>query len=82
MDYCKLYYNIEIIRPLSEPSVLKKKFDDIFSATKYTKALDNLKTLKKENSQNIKLDEQRLEFIKVECEKSLKVRVNILYSFH
>lgn len=31
--------------PLSEPSILKKKFDDIFEATRYTKALDAIKVL-------------------------------------
>lgn len=40
--------------PMSEPSHLKKKFDDIFEATKYTKAVDSLKSLKKDYAQQIK----------------------------
>ncbi|KAK6613386.1 DNA repair protein rad50 [Botrytis cinerea] len=40
--------------PMSEPSQLKKKFDDIFEATKYTKAVDSLKSLKKDYAQQIK----------------------------
>jgi DNA repair protein RAD50 len=32
---------------MSEPSVLKKKFDEIFEALKYTKAIDNIKTVRK-----------------------------------
>lgn len=40
--------------PMSEPSTLKKKFDDIFEATKYTKAVDSLKSLKKDYAQQIK----------------------------
>lgn len=34
--------------PLAEGQVLKKKFDDIFAATKYTKALDALRKLRTE----------------------------------
>lgn len=59
--------------PLAEPSVLKKKFDDIFAATKYTKALDELKNIRKEKATELKLDAQRLEFLKVDVEKSKKV---------
>jgi DNA repair protein RAD50 len=33
--------------PLAEPSVLKKKFDEIFAATGYTKALDNIRSIRK-----------------------------------
>jgi DNA repair protein RAD50 len=34
--------------PMSEPSNLKKKFDSIFEAEKYTKALDNIKSIRKQ----------------------------------
>ncbi|KAH8697734.1 DNA repair protein Rad50 [Talaromyces proteolyticus] len=37
----------ESLWPMSEPSVLKKKFDEIFEAMKYTKAIDNIKELAK-----------------------------------
>ena len=37
----------ESLWPMSEPSILKKKFDEIFEALKYTKAIDNIKDLKK-----------------------------------
>ena len=37
----------ESLWPMSEPSVLKKKFDEIFEASKYTKAIDNLKDMRK-----------------------------------
>ena len=42
-------------RPLAEGVVLKKKFDDIFAATKYTKALDAIGKLKKEQAGGIKV---------------------------
>lgn len=47
--------------PMSEPSVLKKKFDDIFEASKYTKAIDNIKALRKKQNEllsNYKIMEQ------------------------
>ncbi|KAJ4357220.1 DNA repair protein rad50 [Didymosphaeria variabile] len=33
--------------PMSEPAALKKKFDSIFEADKYTKAIDNIKVIRK-----------------------------------
>lgn len=38
--------------PMSEPTTLKKKFDHIFEALKYTKAIENIKELGK-NQKNI-----------------------------
>lgn len=46
--------------PLSEPSILKKKFDDIFASTRYTKALDTIRALRKEMGQELRLEEERL----------------------
>lgn len=34
--------------PMSEPSTLKKKFDSIFEAEKYTKAIDNIRAIRKQ----------------------------------
>ncbi|KAG8832048.1 DNA repair protein rad50 [Serendipita sp. 399] len=47
--------------PLAEASVLKKKFDEIFEASKYTKALDAIKNLRKERLAELKVDKERLE---------------------
>lgn len=44
----------ESLWPMSEPSVLKKKFDEIFEALKYTKAIDNIKKLRKEKNEELK----------------------------
>ncbi|KAH8825323.1 AAA domain-containing protein [Flagelloscypha sp. PMI_526] len=52
--------------PLAEPSILKKKFDDIFEATKYTKALDNIKALRKDRVAELKAEKERLEGLKRE----------------
>ncbi|KAJ3521830.1 hypothetical protein NMY22_g12151 [Coprinellus aureogranulatus] len=46
--------------PLAEPSTLKKKFDDIFEATRYTKALDNIKSLRKDRLADLKAEKERL----------------------
>ncbi len=61
------------VRPLSEPSALKKKFDEIFSSTKYTKALDSLKALRKERVAELKPLKLQLEHVKSDMEKAHKV---------
>ncbi|PHH77180.1 hypothetical protein CDD80_869 [Ophiocordyceps camponoti-rufipedis] len=39
--------------PLSEPAALKKRFDEIFEALKYTKAIENLKLLRKKQVEQL-----------------------------
>lgn len=56
--------------PLSEASVLKKKFDDIFDATRYTKALDNIKTIRKERAQDLKVAKAELDALKIDRDRS------------
>ncbi|WUR04171.1 DNA repair protein RAD50 [Vairimorpha necatrix] len=48
---------------LSEPATIKKKFDDIFSSTRYSKSLDNLKKSKKEVSTKIKVINTELSYL-------------------
>ncbi|GMK53777.1 hypothetical protein CspeluHIS016_0103630 [Cutaneotrichosporon spelunceum] len=60
--------------PLAEPAALKKKFDDIFEATKYTKALDNIKSLRKERTAEIKVDMERLKFLKNDKDRAQRMR--------
>lgn len=43
----------ESLWPMSEPATLKKKFDEIFEALKYTKAIDNLKLLRKRQGEEL-----------------------------
>ncbi|KAL1969567.1 hypothetical protein VTN77DRAFT_9005 [Rasamsonia byssochlamydoides] len=43
----------ESLWPMSEPSVLKKKFDEIFEAMKYTKAIENIKALRKKQNEEL-----------------------------
>ena len=43
----------ESLWPMSEPSALKKRFDEIFEALKYTKAIDNIKQLRKKQNEEL-----------------------------
>ncbi|TCD70142.1 DNA repair protein rad50 [Steccherinum ochraceum] len=68
--------------PLSEPSTLKKKFDEIFEATKYTKALDSIKSLRKDRMADLKAEKERLDSLvreKTHADK-LKSRMTTLQS--
>ncbi|KAI1137238.1 hypothetical protein F5Y05DRAFT_388585 [Hypoxylon sp. FL0543] len=62
----------ESLWPMSEPAALKKRFDEIFEAMKYTKAIDNLKMLKKrqgEQLQKLKIQEGQEKINKEKAEK-------------
>ncbi|KAJ3197482.1 DNA repair protein rad50 [Irineochytrium annulatum] len=59
--------------PLSEPAVLKKKFDDIFASTRYTKALAEIKAFRKDQTAQIKVDENELHHLRVNKEKADEV---------
>ena len=41
----------ESLWPMSEPAVLKKRFDELFEAMRYTKAIDNIKVLKRKQGE-------------------------------
>ncbi|KAI3319627.1 hypothetical protein HD806DRAFT_256649 [Xylariaceae sp. AK1471] len=43
----------ESLWPMSEPAALKKRFDEIFEAMKYTKAIENLKVLRKRQGESL-----------------------------
>lgn len=43
----------ESLWPMSEPSVLKKKFDEIFEALKYTKAIENIKVIRRNQNEEL-----------------------------
>ena len=64
----------ESLWPLSEPAPLKKKFDEIFEAMKYTKALDNIKEIRKERNKSMTLLKEREQRAKADKIKGDKVR--------
>ncbi|KAI5467417.1 major facilitator superfamily-domain-containing protein [Mariannaea sp. PMI_226] len=55
--------------PLSEPAALKKRFDEIFEAMKYTKAIDNLKVLRKKQVEQL-AHNKRMKALQSEIESS------------
>jgi DNA repair protein RAD50 len=67
----------ESLWPLAEPLVLKKKFDEIFAATRYTKALDNIKSLRKQLAIQLKTDASVLVKEKENKTRALKLRTEL-----
>ncbi|XP_057766216.1 DNA repair protein RAD50 isoform X2 [Salvia miltiorrhiza] len=63
--------------PLQDPSTLKKKFDDIFSATRYTKALEVIKKLHKDQAQEIKTYKLKLDHLQTLKDAAFKLRESI-----
>lgn len=77
LEYVIFCHQEDSLWPLSEPSNLKKKFDEIFQAMKFTKALDNLKGIRKDMSVDIKLLKQAVEHMKVDKDRSKVMTMNI-----
>lgn len=65
--------------PLSEPASLKKKFDDIFEATRYTKALDNIRSLRKDRTVQLKVDKAALEGLKVDKDRADTIKTKLTH---
>lgn len=59
----------ESLWPMSEPSVLKKKFDEIFEALKYTKAIDNIKVVRKNQTAELSKHKIMEEQFKIEKDR-------------
>lgn len=77
LDYVIFCHQEDNLWPLSEPSVVKKRFDEIFEATKYTKALDNIKGVRKEYSSDAKLKEKDVQIYKAETERAEEVEKRV-----
>ncbi|KAJ5086704.1 Recombination/repair protein Rad50 [Penicillium alfredii] len=70
----------ESLWPMSEPSVLKKRFDEIFEAMKYTKAIDNIKALRKKQNEELakfKIMEQHAKEDKDKADRAEKRSVKL-----
>ena len=70
----------ESLWPMSDPSTLKKKFDEIFEALKYTKAIKNIKDIRKKYNTDLgqsKIVEQHAKGDKERAAR-VKTRVNQL----
>ncbi|KAK0199473.1 AAA domain-containing protein [Desarmillaria ectypa] len=63
--------------PLAESSTVKKKFDDIFEATRYTQALDSIKSLWKKRVADLKAEKEHLQGLRREKGHADKLRKTI-----
>ncbi|XP_043844620.1 DNA repair protein RAD50 isoform X2 [Dromiciops gliroides] len=64
--------------PLSEGKALKQKFDEIFSATRYIKALETLRLVRQSQSQRVKECQTELKYLKQNKEKACEIRDQIV----
>lgn len=64
----------ESLWPMSDSSTLKKKFDEIFEALKYTKAIQNIKDVRKHYMDELKQLQIREQNSKVMKDRADKVR--------
>uniref|UniRef100_A0A4W3KCI2 RAD50 double strand break repair protein n=1 Tax=Callorhinchus milii TaxID=7868 RepID=A0A4W3KCI2_CALMI len=60
--------------PLSEGKTLKQKFDDIFSATRYIKALETLRQVRQKQAQRVRECQGELKYLKQNKEKAHEIR--------
>ncbi|KAJ5138395.1 Recombination/repair protein Rad50 [Penicillium bovifimosum] len=70
----------ESLWPMSEPAVLKKRFDEIFEAMKYTKAIDNIRALRKKQNEELgkyKIMEQHAKEDKDKADRAEKRSVKL-----
>lgn len=73
LDLVIFCHQDESLWPMSEPAPLKKKFDEIFEALKYTKALDNIKDIRKKEGERLKLHKRAEEEAKRDKVRADKV---------
>ncbi|XP_062909196.1 DNA repair protein RAD50 [Mobula hypostoma] len=60
--------------PLSEGKTLKQKFDEIFSATRYIKALEKLRQVRLNQSQKVREYQTALKYLKQNKEKAQEIQ--------
>ncbi|XP_037762549.1 DNA repair protein RAD50 [Chelonia mydas] len=60
--------------PLSEGRALKQKFDEIFSATRYIKALETLRQVRQKQSLRVKECQTELKYLKQNKEKAREIQ--------
>lgn len=63
--------------PLSDPSTVKKRFDDIFAATRYTKALEVIRRYRNDQSRDLNTVNARLEHFEDKVKHLEAVRAEV-----
>ncbi|GEQ69012.1 hypothetical protein JCM33374_g2682 [Metschnikowia sp. JCM 33374] len=74
LEYVIFCHQDDSLWPLSEAGVLKKRFDEIFEASKFTKVLDSLKTIRKDMATDIRLIEQSVQHAQVDKTRASKIK--------
>lgn len=80
LEYVIFCHQDDSLWPLSEAGILKKRFDEIFEALKFTKVLDNLKGIRKDMASDIRLIEQSVQHAKVDKVRAQKIRERLAES--
>lgn len=80
LEYVIFCHQDDSLWPLSEAGVLKRRFDEIFEAMKFTKVLENLKNIRKEMATDIKLIEQSVQHAKVDKVRAQKIKEKLTES--
>ncbi|KAF8416491.1 hypothetical protein EV426DRAFT_418222 [Tirmania nivea] len=70
LEYVIFCHQDESLWPMSEPATLKKKFDDIFEAVKYTNAIKNIKDLVKKQKEDLGQEKVRLEQYRIDKDRA------------
>ncbi|TVY64197.1 DNA repair protein RAD50, partial [Lachnellula suecica] len=70
LEYVIFCHQEDSMWPMNEPTALKKKFDEIFDASAYIRAIVNLKDLRKAKNANLKSLEQTAATEKINKEKA------------
>ncbi|KAM9932665.1 hypothetical protein OXX80_007705, partial [Metschnikowia pulcherrima] len=74
LEYVIFCHQDDSLWPLSEAGVLKKRFDEIFEASKFTKVLDSLKTIRKDMAADIRVIEQGVQHAQLDKSRASKVK--------
>ncbi|KAK5109955.1 hypothetical protein LTR62_006444 [Meristemomyces frigidus] len=74
LEYVIFCHQEESLWPMSEPKPLKERFDSIFEAVKYTKAIDNIKLMAKEYKKSLELHKKDEEFTKHNKDRAIIIR--------
>jgi DNA repair protein RAD50 len=73
LEYVIFCHQDDSLWPLSEPATLKKRFDQIFEALKYTKAIENIKLLRKKQNEELEKLKILLEQYRTDKDRAEKV---------
>ncbi|KAF0988982.1 hypothetical protein HZS_7142, partial [Henneguya salminicola] len=77
MDFIVLCEFEDSIWPLAESKILKERFDEIFDTSKYNKALDEIRNIRKKKSQYINEIEIRVAHLDQDYKKSQQIKLQI-----